>query len=366
MAEVKLKNVTKVFGKVMAVKNFSLDIADGEFIILVGPSGCGKTTTLRAIAGLEEVTSGEIYIGERLVNDVPPKNRDIAMVFQNYALYPHMDVYRNMSFGLRLRKVPKAEIDKVVKRTAELLGIRELLDRKPKELSGGQRQRVALGRAIVRNPKVFLFDEPLSNLDAKLRIAMRAELLALHQRLKTTTIYVTHDQMEAMTMGDRIVVMNEGIIQQADHPQTVYDHPVNRYVAGFIGSPGMNFVECTIAKKNGDLYARSKGMELLLPKDKTKSVEKYVNKEAILGMRPEHISDTQTVKQFEPGTNFKASIWVVEPLGSEKIVHIKNEDDTLVARLDPHVQLKSGDTAEFTVRMDLAHLFDKETEETIF
>jgi len=366
MAEVRLKSVTKAFGKVVAVKNFSLDIKDGEFIILVGPSGCGKTTTLRTIAGLEEVTSGEIYIGDRLVNDVPPKDRDIAMVFQNYALYPHMDVYRNMSFGLRLRKVPKSDIDRIVKQTAELLGIRELLDRKPKELSGGQRQRVALGRAIVRNPKVFLFDEPLSNLDAKLRIAMRAELLALHQRLKTTTIYVTHDQMEAMTMGDRIVVMNEGVIQQVDTPQNVYDHPINKYVAGFIGSPAMNFVDCVIAKKNGNIYARTKGMSLRIPPDKTKLLENYIDKEAILGIRPEHIQDTQTVKDYEPETTFKASIWVVEPLGSEKIVHIKNEDSDLVARLDPHVTFQPGDTAEFTARMDLAHIFDKETEETIF
>jgi multiple sugar transport system ATP-binding protein len=366
MAEVRLKNVTKVFGKVVAVKNFTLDIKDGEFIILVGPSGCGKTTTLRTIAGLEEVTSGEIYIGDRLVNDVPPKNRDIAMVFQNYALYPHMDVYKNMAFGLKLRKVPKDEIDRIVKRTAELLGIRELLDRKPKELSGGQRQRVALGRAIVRNPKVFLFDEPLSNLDAKLRIAMRAELLDLHQRLKTTTIYVTHDQLEAMTMGDRIVVMNEGLIQQVDSPQNVYDHPVNRYVAGFIGSPAMNFIDCVITKKNGNFYATTKGMNLKIPQDKVKLVEKYINKEAILGLRPEHISDTMTVKDYEPETTFKASIWVVEPLGSEKLVHIRNENDTLVARLDPHVKLQTGDVAEFTVRMDLAHIFDKETEETVF
>jgi len=366
MAEVKLRNVTKAFGKVVAVKNFTLDIKDGEFIILVGPSGCGKTTTLRTIAGLEEVTSGEIYIGDRLVNDVPPKDRDIAMVFQNYALYPHMDVYKNMAFGLKLRKVPKDEIDRIVKRTAEMLGIRELLDRKPKELSGGQRQRVALGRAIVRNPKVFLFDEPLSNLDAKLRIAMRAELLALHQRLKTTTIYVTHDQLEAMTMGDRIVVMNEGVIQQVDTPQNVYDHPVNKYVAGFIGSPSMNFIDCTLVKKDGNLYATTKGMSLKIPDDKIKLVESYINKEVILGIRPEHISDTATVKSYGPGTTFKASVWVVEPLGSEKLVHVKNEDDTLVARLDPHVTLRSGDIAEFTVRMDLAHIFDKETEKTIF
>ena len=366
MAQLRLEEVTKVFGKVVAVKNFSLDVRDGEFIILVGPSGCGKTTTLRSIAGLEEVTSGEIYIGDRLVNDVPPKNRDIAMVFQNYALYPHMDVYRNMSFGLRLRKVPKNEIDKIVKRTAELLGIRELLDRKPKELSGGQRQRVALGRAIVRNPKVFLFDEPLSNLDAKLRIAMRAELLDLHQRLKTTTIYVTHDQLEAMTMGDRIVVMNEGLIQQVDDPQKVYDHPVNKYVAGFIGSPSMNFIDCALVKKNGNVYASTKGMNLKIPQDKTKVAEKYINKEVTLGIRPEHISDATSKKSYEPGTTFKAHVWVVEPLGSEKLAHIKNEDDTLVARLDPYVQLKSGDTAEFVVNMNLAHIFDRETEETIF
>jgi len=366
MAEVRLKNVTKVFGKVVAVKNFTLDIKDGEFIILVGPSGCGKTTTLRTIAGLEEVTSGEIYIGDRLVNDVPPKNRDIAMVFQNYALYPHMDVYRNMSFGLRLRKVPKDEIDRIVKRTAELLGIRELLDRKPKELSGGQRQRVALGRAIVRNPKVFLFDEPLSNLDAKLRIAMRAELLDLHNRLKTTTIYVTHDQLEAMTMGDRIVVMNEGLIQQVDTPQNVYDHPINKYVAGFIGSPAMNFIDCTIVKKNGDLYAATKEMSLKIPKDKVKLVESYINKDAILGLRPEHITDTMTVKDYEPGTTFKASVWVVEPLGSEKLVHVRSGDNNIVVRLDPHVNVQTGDVVEFAARMDLAHIFDKETEETIF
>ncbi len=366
MAELRLKEVTKVYGKVLAVKNFSLDIKDGEFIILVGPSGCGKTTTLRSIAGLEEVTSGEIYIGDRLVNDVPPKNRDIAMVFQNYALYPHMDVYRNMSFGLRLRKVPKNEIDKIVKRTAELLGIRELLDRKPKELSGGQRQRVALGRAIVRDPKVFLFDEPLSNLDAKLRIAMRAELLDLHQRLKTTTIYVTHDQLEAMTMGDRIVVMNEGLIQQVDNPQQVYDHPINRYVAGFIGSPTMNFIDCSLVKKNGNVYANTKDMNLKIPQDKAKLIKKYIDKEVILGIRPEDIDDTMSKKDYEPGTNFNAHVWVVEPLGSEKLAHIKSGDNTMIARLDPHAPVKSGDPAEFVVNMNLSHVFDRETEETIF
>lgn len=367
MASVRLKKICKEFGKVVAVKDFTLDIKDGEFIILVGPSGCGKTTTLRTIAGLEEVTAGEIYIGDRLVNDVPPKNRDIAMVFQNYALYPHMDVYKNMSFGLRLRKVPKPEINKIVRRTADLLGIGELLERKPKELSGGQRQRVALGRAIVRDPRVFLFDEPLSNLDAKLRITMRAELLDLHQRLKTTTIYVTHDQLEAMTMGDRIVVMNEGVIQQVDTPQMVYDHPINRYVGGFIGSPTMNFLPCTIVRKNGSFYATDKTYQLKFPGDKAKLLEDYIDKEAILGVRPEHIDMKATKKDHDPECVFSASVWVVETLGSEKLVHIRGgEKHNMVARLDPHADLKTGDKVEFVANMDLAHIFDKETEETVF
>ncbi|MBW2087165.1 MAG: ATP-binding cassette domain-containing protein, partial [Deltaproteobacteria bacterium] len=265
MAEVRLDNVAKTFGNVLAVQDFTLDIHDGEFIILLGPSGCGKTTTLRMIAGLERLSSGEIYIDNLLINEVAPKHRDIAMVFQNYALYPHMDVYGNMAFCLKLRKFSKEDIHQIIKRTADLLGIGELMERKPNELSGGQRQRVALGRAIVRDPKVFLFDEPLSNLDAKLRITMRAELLDLHQRLQTTAIYVTHDQLEAMTMGDRIVVMNEGFIIQVDTPQNVYDHPVNKYVAGFIGSPSMNFVECTVTQNEGNLYATSKDMNLKIP-----------------------------------------------------------------------------------------------------
>jgi len=366
MAEVRLRNVTKVFGKVVAVKNFTLDIEDGEFVILVGPSGCGKTTTLRSIAGLEEIDSGEIYIGDRLVNDVPPKDRDIAMVFQNYALYPHMDVYKNMSFGLRLRKVPKQEIDKIVRRTADMLGIGELLDRKPKELSGGQRQRVALGRAIVRNPKVFLFDEPLSNLDAKLRIAMRAELLDLHHRLKTTTIYVTHDQLEAMTMADRIVVMNEGVIQQVGTPQEVYDHPVNKYVAGFIGSPEMNFIPCRLVKKNGDMYAVDKGFSLRIPSELARQAKDYVNKEVILGIRPEHLATKDTAKDYDPEAVFKANVWVVEPLGSELLAHVRNEQHSLVARLDPYAKVKVGQTTELVAFMDRAHIFDKETERAIF
>ena len=367
MAKVLLKDVSKEFGKVVAVKGFTLDIKDGEFIILVGPSGCGKTTTLRTIAGLEEATTGEIYIGDKLVNDVPPKNRDIAMVFQNYALYPHMNVYKNMSFGLRLRKVPKPEINNTVRRTADLLGIGELLDRKPKELSGGQRQRVALGRAIVRDPRVFLFDEPLSNLDAKLRIAMRAELLDLHQRLKTTTIYVTHDQLEAMTMGDRIVIMNEGVIQQVDTPQVVYDHPINRYVAGFIGSPSMNFLSPTIVKKNGNFYATDKDYELKIPDDKAKFLKDYIDKEVVLGVRPEHIDIKVTKRDYDPGSVFSATIWVVETLGSEKLVHMKiGEKNTLIARLDPYADVKTGEIVEFVANMNLSHVFDKETEEIVF
>ncbi|MBW2063021.1 MAG: sn-glycerol-3-phosphate ABC transporter ATP-binding protein UgpC [Deltaproteobacteria bacterium] len=366
MAEVRLDNVAKTFGNVLAVQDFTLDIHDGEFIILLGPSGCGKTTTLRMIAGLERLSSGEIYIDNLLINEVAPKHRDIAMVFQNYALYPHMDVYGNMAFCLKLRKFSKEDIHQIIKRTADLLGIGELMERKPNELSGGQRQRVALGRAIVRDPKVFLFDEPLSNLDAKLRITMRAELLDLHQRLQTTAIYVTHDQLEAMTMGDRIVVMNEGFILQVDTPQNVYDHPVNKYVAGFIGSPSMNFVECTVTQNEGNLYATSKDMNLKIPADKVGELKKYINKEVILGLRPEHIIDTRSLPRHDPETSFKAFVWVVEPLGSEQLVHIRLEGgDTLIARLDPHVVLQAGGQAEFTARMESAHLFDRETEKTL-
>lgn len=369
MARVRLKDVSKFFGEVVAVKDFSLDIEDGEFIILVGPSGCGKTTTLRSIAGLEDITSGEIHIGDRLVNHLEPKDRDIAMVFQNYALYPHMNVYRNMAFGLKIKKsIPKEDIDKTVKETADLLGIAELLSRKPKELSGGQRQRVALGRAIVQNPKVFLFDEPLSNLDAKLRISMRAELLDLQKRLKATTVYVTHDQLEAMTMGDRIVIMRDGLIQQVGPPEEVYDYPSKKYVAGFIGSPTMNFIDCSLARKDGDVYATTEEMQLKIPREKAKLVQGYVDKEVVLGIRPENIDLAQSSDspRCEPGNSFKAAVWVVEPLGSDKLVYMKSGKNTLIARLAPRVRLKSGDQAEFFANMNLAHVFDKETEETIF
>jgi len=366
MAGVRLEGVRKSFGKVVAVKDFTLDIADGEFLVLVGPSGCGKSTVLRLIAGLEEVTSGEIYIDGRPVTMLPPRQRDVAMVFQNYALYPHMDVFRNMAFCLEMRGVPKEEIRRMVHSTAELLGIAALLERKPRELSGGQRQRVALGRAIVRDPKVFLFDEPLSNLDAKLRIAMRAELLDLHQRLRTTTIYVTHDQLEAMTMGDRIVVMNEGLIQQVDTPQNVYDHPVNLYVAGFVGSPAMNFIECRIVSRDGGLWATSPHMALRIPEEKGSLLIPYIDREVLLGLRPEHIDDLGSVKAPEPGATFKAEVWVVEPLGSDKLVHIRMGQATMVARLDPRVDLKAGETAEFVAAMGSSHVFDKETGKTIY
>jgi len=366
MAEVILRNVCKRFGKVPVVRNFSLNIADGEFLVLVGPSGCGKSTTLRLVAGLESLSSGEIYIGNRLVNDLHPRDRDIAMVFQNYALYPHMTVYDNMAFSLKMRKVSKGEIDQAIRRTSELLRIDQLLDRKPGQLSGGQRQRVALGRSIIRNPDVFLFDEPLSNLDAKLRIAMRAELLELHQRLRTTSIYVTHDQLEAMTMGDRIVVMNEGVIQQVDQPETVYDHPINLFVAGFIGSPSMNFVDCRIVQNGDSLRAATDGLQLKIPTGKQALVQPYVGRDAVLGIRPEHIGLASDPTRCDCLEGFKAIVRVVESAGSEKIVHARVEDHSLVARLAPHTRLKTGEIVEFAVRMETAHLFDKVTGQTLF
>jgi len=362
MAEVKLVRVTKKFGKVQAIDDFTLHIKDGEFVILVGPSGCGKSTVLRSIAGLEEITSGDIFIGDKLVNDIHPKDRDIAMVFQNYALYPHMDVYENMAFSLKQKKVPRNDIDRKVRSSAKLLGIDELLERKPRQLSGGQRQRVALGRAIVRSPQVFLFDEPLSNLDAKLRIVMRAELLDLHQKLKTTSIYVTHDQVEAMTMGDRLVVMNQGRIQQLDTPQNLYDRPVNRFVAGFIGSPPMNFIECRLTREDGKLHARREALDFRIPEQRVGKLGPYVGKEMVLGIRPEHILDPLSSEHKGEGETFQATVWVIEPLGSEKFVHLKAGATTLVARMAPHVPLKMGESAPFVARMDCAYFFDKDTE----
>jgi multiple sugar transport system ATP-binding protein len=369
MAEVKLKNISKMFGDVVAVDDFSLDIKNGEFIILVGPSGCGKSTTLRAIAGLEDITSGDIHIGDRIVTHLSPKDRDIAMVFQNYALYPHMNVFNNLAFALKIKKlVPKNEIKGRVEKTAALLGIEPLLERKPKELSGGQRQRVALGRAIIRQPEVFLFDEPLSNLDAKLRINMRAELLDLHQRLKVTTVYVTHDQLEAMTMGDRIVIMSDGLIQQVGPPDDIYNHPINKFVAGFVGSPTMNFLDCLIERNNGSFFVTASDLNLKIPKQFQSMVEKYENKKVELGIRPEHINirNGEPDSDTQAGKKFNAKIWVVEHLGSDKLLHIKNGENTLVARIEPHLKVKSGESAVFFAKMEFAHIFDKESGATVF
>ena len=385
MAKVTLKNVNKIFQgmapvkkswlefwktgqkkvDVHVVKDLSLQVEDGEFLVLVGPSGCGKSTTLRMVAGLEDLTDGDIYIGDRLVNDVSPKDRDIAMVFQNYALYPHMNVYENMAFGLKLRRFPRPEIEKRVQDAAALLGIEELLHRKPKELSGGQRQRVAMGRAIVREPKVFLMDEPLSNLDAKLRVQMRAELQKLHLRLGITTIYVTHDQTEAMTLGQRIVVMKDGIIQQADTPLKVYENPVNRYVAGFIGSPAMNFVNVRISMQNKVIKLTSGGFEVTIPPEKASRLAPYANQEVIFGIRPEDIYDRMFAQDETPGNTAKALVEVAETMGSEVYLHLKSGEDTMIARVDSHTQAKVGEEIEVVFDLKKMHLFEKESEKAI-
>ena len=367
MAEVVIQRVTKRFGDLTAVDSIDLRVEDREFVVLVGPSGCGKTTTLRMVAGLEEVTAGEIYIGERLVNNVPPKDRDIAMVFQNYALYPHMNVYNNMAFGLRLRKVPKKEIDRRVREAAELLGISDKLKSKPKELSGGQRQRVALGRAIVRNPKVFLFDEPLSNLDAKLRVAMRAELQKLHHELRTTTVYVTHDQVEAMTLGERVAVMRDGVLQQYDDPQRIYDHPMNMFVAGFIGSPAMNFLSAELVAKDGRVYVTSRGFKLLVPEKKAAGLKDYLGREVLFGIRPENLKALEMVPGYDPRAEavLEAQVRVREPLGDELIIHAENGGEELVARLDPRVKVNIDETIKLVAEMEFMHIFDKESGQTI-
>ncbi len=366
MAEVLLKEVSKKFGNFLAVNKVSLEIQDGEFVVLVGPSGCGKTTTLRMIAGLEEVTEGEIYIGGRRVNDVPPKDRDIAMVFQNYALYPHMDVYNNMAFGLKLRKVPKKEIDRRVREVAEMLGIADKLRAKPRELSGGQRQRVALGRAIVRNPKVFLFDEPLSNLDAKLRVRMRAELQELHQRLRTTSIYVTHDQVEAMTLGHRIAVMKDGQVLQYDNPRVIYDQPANMFVAGFIGSPPMNFIPARVVEGDGRVWLEGRGFKLALPPEQaTPEVRRYNGQEVVFGLRPEDIRTLDTVREPPEGRTFPGRVKVREALGDELIVYADIAGDEIVAKLDPRLTLEPGQEVTFVAMLEHMHLFDRDTEKAI-
>jgi multiple sugar transport system ATP-binding protein len=358
MAQVVLDKISKVFGKdVVAVDEASLHIDDKEFMVIVGPSGCGKTTTLRMIAGLEEITNGKISIDEKVVNDVPPKNRDIAMVFQNYALYPHMTVFQNMAFGLKLRKVPKAEIKKTVEDTAKMLGIEELLERKPKALSGGQRQRVAVGRAIVRNPKAFLFDEPLSNLDAKLRITTRAELKALHRRLQTTSIYVTHDQAEAMTLGDRICVMYQGVIQQVAPPMEVYDRPVNKFVAGFLGTPPMNFFDGRIEVKAGKCKFILNDKELDLPESYAESLADFDGKEMVLGIRPERLS-VEPVAGHE-SYSFPAKVNVVEPLGDRMDVYLLTEaEQPFIANIDPHIRVTAGQSLEIYMDPNWIYIFE--------
>lgn len=366
MANLSLKNVYKIYpGNVTAVKEFNLEIEDKEFIILVGPSGCGKSTTLRMIAGLEEISDGEVYIGDKLVNDIPPKDRDIAMVFQNYALYPHMSVYENMAFGLKLRKVSKAEIDKKVKEAAEILSIVNLLDRKPKALSGGQRQRVALGRAIVREPKVFLMDEPLSNLDAKLRVQMRTEILKLHQKLQTTFIYVTHDQTEAMTMGTRIVVMKDGIIQQVDTPKNLYNEPDNMFVAGFIGSPQMNFIDVQVAEKDNEVVLLLKDGSILNISDEQKNTLKnkgYINKKMVLGIRPEHLHDAGVDSLNSKYNEIKTTVEVTELMGAELYIHAAIASTPVIARVSGQSQVRFNDQVKLQFHYDKMHLFDKETE----
>ena len=368
MADLKLNGVYKRYaGGVTAVSDFNLDIEDKEFIVLVGPSGCGKSTTLRMIAGLEEISEGEVWIGDTMVNDIAPKDRDIAMVFQNYALYPHMTVYENMAFGLKLRKVPKQEINEKVTEAARILDIEHLLDRKPKALSGGQRQRVALGRAIVRNPKVFLMDEPLSNLDAKLRGQMRTEISKLHNKLQTTFIYVTHDQTEAMTMGTRIVVMKDGIIQQIDSPQRLYDHPVNMFVGGFIGSPAMNFVEGTIEKAEDGLYFAFGNSKVKVPEGRCANLVDgdYVGKKVTMGIRAENVHDEEMYLSTLADSIVEAEVEVVELMGSETLLYLNIEGTTFIAKVDPRSTAKVGDTIKVAFDMNRIHLFDKDTELSI-
>lgn len=397
MARVQLVEVTKRFGSTVAVDRVSLDIADGEFLVLVGPSGCGKSTLLRLIAGLEDVTEGEIYIDDRNVNDVPPKDRDVAMVFQNYALYPHMTVYDNMAFGLRMRKVPRDEIDRRVRQAAETLGLTHLLKRRPAQLSGGQRQRVALGRAIVRDPKVFLMDEPLSNLDAQLRVQMRTELARLHQRLGTTTIYVTHDQVEAMTLGDRIAVLRDGKLQQVATPHEIYARPANVFVASFIGSPPMNFVRGQVESRDDGVWFTGEGLTCRLEGELAEAAAAYLRtgdglgssdgdragasgqgrRDAILGVRPEHVQARLADEGSVAGTgasggaagqgpHLVATVEVVEPLGAETYVYVTAGSLALTVRVDPRMVLRPGDRLALTLETGHLHLFDAATEASVW
>jgi len=366
MAKVVLENVWKIYpGDVVAVQDANLEIEDQEFVVLVGPSGCGKSTTLRMVAGLEEISKGSILIDGRKVNDVPPKNRDIAMVFQNYALYPHMTVYKNMAFGLKLRRYPKAEIDQRVQEAADILGIQHLLQRKPKELSGGQRQRVAVGRAIVRKPKAFLFDEPLSNLDAKMRVQMRAEISKLHTRLSSTMIYVTHDQVEAMTMGDRIVVMKDGFIQQVAPPLELYDHPANQFVAGFIGSPPMNFFSGKLTQKEGGIFFEEGTFAVRAEDSQASRLAPFVGKEVAFGVRPEDVADALFVTNPNPQQMIKARVDVVEPMGSEVYLYMDTGKHTFTARVDAHDTADVNQELNMVLDMKKAHFFNAESGMTI-
>ncbi len=360
MAKVVLKSLTKKYGNVVAVNNVNLEISDREFVVLVGPSGCGKTTTLRMMAGLEEITEGDIYIGDQRVNDLVSKNRNIAMVFQSYALYPHMNVFDNMAFGLKMRKVPRKERIKLVRDAADILGVQDLLDRKPKQLSGGQRQRVALGRAIVRNPEVFLFDEPLSNLDAKLRVQMRTELVKLHKRLKSTSVYVTHDQVEAMTMGDRIVVMKDGLVQQVGAPLELYNKPANLFVAGFIGSPVINLLPCRMVRENSLVYLETSGFKLQLPEDLAMTSLAAKATEFILGVRPEDIAqDWKGEPSARKSGHIQTKVDVIETLGKETYIDIITGDDKMTAIISPNIKVAIGDDINLEINMDKIHLFSK-------
>lgn len=366
MAKVVLENVYKIYpGDVTAVRDASLEIDDREFVVLVGPSGCGKSTTLRMIAGLEDISKGTISIDGRVVNDVPPKNRDIAMVFQNYALYPHMTVYKNMAFGLKLRRFPKAEIDQRVREAAEILGIEELLERKPKALSGGQRQRVAVGRAIVRKPKAFLFDEPLSNLDAKMRVQMRTEISKLHTRLNSTMIYVTHDQIEAMTMGNRIVVMKDGIIQQVASPLELYDRPINRFVASFIGSPPMNFFKGVLEQGEGGLWFKEANFRIRAQESQTAALTPYVGKEVYFGIRPENVVDALYQSESNPDHTVRAKVEVVEPMGSEVYLYMNTGAHSFIARVEARVTAEVNQELNLEFEMNASHFFEGDGDEKL-
>jgi multiple sugar transport system ATP-binding protein len=365
MASVTYDHVFKRFGDVVAVNDLDIEIEDKEFLVLVGPSGCGKSTALRCLAGLEDITEGQILIGDQIVNDVAPKDRDIAMVFQSYALYPHMSVYDNMAFGLKLRKYPKDEIKRRVDEAAQILGIVDLLDRKPRQLSGGQRQRVAVGRAIVREPKVFLLDEPLSNLDAKLRVQTRTEITKLHKRLETTFIYVTHDQVEAMTMASRIAVMNQGILQQLDTPQNLYDYPDNLFVAGFIGSPAMNFFEAKLRKDGGKVYVDAGSFSVQIPDERTDVYMPHDGKDVIFGLRPEDVYDPKYEAPGIVAQSVDGNVEVTELMGNEIFVFFKTGDHDYVGRIDPRTNFKMGDKIQATFNMANMHIFDKETEQAI-